>query len=76
MKVSTLIFLLQECDPDALVVLSSDAEGNKYSPLCPEQGVDTESIYVAGSTYSGEVYSCRDEDPEDGVAAVVLYPIN
>lgn len=33
MKVRDLIVLLQACDPDDLVVLSKDGEGNSFSPL-------------------------------------------
>lgn len=33
MKVRDLIVLLQTCDPDDLVVLSKDGEGNSFSPL-------------------------------------------
>lgn len=31
MKVKELIEILKSCDEDALVILSSDAEGNSYS---------------------------------------------
>lgn len=33
MKIRDLIVLLQACDPDDLVVLSKDGEGNSFSPL-------------------------------------------
>ncbi len=33
MKVKELIIHLQKSDPEALVVMSCDPEGNKYSPL-------------------------------------------
>jgi len=33
MKVKALIKLLEKMDPDAVVILQSDPEGNGYSPL-------------------------------------------
>lgn len=42
---------------DRMVVLEKDAEGNGYSPLASAG----ESLYVADSTWSGEVYPT----PED-----------
>ena len=32
--VAQLIEQLKQCDPHRVVILSSDSEGNKYSPLC------------------------------------------
>lgn len=43
MKVSDLITQLQECDPEAIVVLSSDPEGNSYSPV---HALDDSQVYV------------------------------
>jgi len=69
---------------DMLVVMSRDAEGNGYSPL-----VETsESMYVAETTWSGEVYPTPediaddeqlgedDEAPGDAVRVVTLWPVN
>ena len=56
MKVSELIEALQEMDPDSLVIMQKDSEGNGYSPLA---GADPNGIYVADSTYSGEVYDAE-----------------
>lgn len=81
MKVSTLIDRLQALNPDALVVMSSDEEGNSYSPLATTYEVN----YVAESTWSGWLVGNKedyDEDNEDeyeedleaSVPAVVLYP--
>lgn len=60
---------------DRLVILQKDAEGNGYSPIADA----TEAMYVAASTWSGEVYPTQEElvqlvaqgsgwDPEDDAA--------
>jgi hypothetical protein len=82
--VQDLIDALKECDPKAIIVCSSDTEGNNYSPLL---GIDTDSLYLP---WSGELKLAEltpeareagfvDEDVytgSDGVKAVVFYPIN
>lgn len=80
MTVKELIEELQKMDPAKLVVMSSDAEGNGYSPL---EGADDTRLYVADTTYSGEVYNDEPEDPDDdeadlseSVPCVVLFPVN
>ena len=41
--------------PDEMeVVLQKDSEGNAYSPL---SGADPNSVYIAETTWCGEVYS-------------------
>lgn len=87
MTVADLIERLQNCNPEAFVVMSKDAEGNGYSPLSGAY----EEIYVPDSTWSGETYPGReltDELKEDGyeeedvydgpdaLDAVVLSPVN
>jgi hypothetical protein len=62
-----LIEYLRGCDPDAVEVLSSDAEGNNYSPL---RTVD-QVRYLATTSYSGEL-----TDAVQHVPAVSLWPIN
>ena len=88
MKVRDLIDLLSTLDQEAEVVLSSDAEGNSYSPFsCCSKGV-----YAPDSTWSGDFYSTNDtvdededaDDEDDGdcgppdnaIPAVVLWPTN
>lgn len=87
MTVRELIELLSKCNPDDIVILSKDAEGNGFSPLSNIQ----EEMYTPDTTYSGEI-SLRaltpelaergfteDEvgNPEDGaVNCVTLYPTN
>jgi hypothetical protein len=76
MTVRELIEALQAVDPDMLVVLQEDAEGNGYSPLAGAEP----ALYVARSTWSGEVYSQNDLEeygqPEGGQTAMILWPVN
>lgn len=85
MTVKELIAELQKHDPDALVVMSCDAEGNGFSPCCDADA----RLYAADTTYSGEVYPLQSEidadddldaddyaPPPDAVHAVVLWPVN
>lgn len=86
MKVKELLEQLKDCDPEAVVVLQKDSEGNGYSPLC---GADPDCIYVAESSWSGEVHDIDMEAEDAGYdeeswetlkevspRAVVLWPIN
>lgn len=85
MKVKRLIELLSTFDPDSVVILQKDAEGNGYSPL---EGADHEAVYVPDSTWSGIAYStnetaddaCMDEDEwkkhMKKKRCVVLFPVN
>lgn len=70
----------------SVVVCQKDSEGNGYSPLA---GVDHECIYLAESSYSGEVmpdkinlteYGYTQEEwdhiKRNNPKAVVLYPTN
>ena len=76
MKVRELIEELQAVDPDMLVVLQEDAEGNGYSPLAGAEP----AYYVATSTWSGDVYGQEDIDsgeaPDGGQTALILWPVN
>jgi len=86
MKVKDLIKQLSEMDPELDVIMQKDAEGNGYSPCA---GADNDAIYVAETTWSGEVWtpswSAEDADMEEDEwdefkqkhpRCVVLYPIN
>ena len=85
MKVKELLSYLQSVDPELEIILQSDADGNGYSPLSE---INTDCIYVAENTWSGEVYSTKwsaEEawmDPEEWQElltypkCVVLIPIN
>lgn len=82
--VGDLIDYLTTQPRDRLVVMSSDAEGNSYSPLADAD----EAMYAADSTWSGEVYNTPEqlagkadpddwtEAPDDAVRVVVLGPTN
>lgn len=76
MTVAELIEYLKEMPADALVLLSSDGEGNSYSPF---SGDHSEGVYVADSTWSGDFYGEDDTNAPrfpGAVKAVVLWPIN
>jgi hypothetical protein len=79
MKVRELIEKLQQEDPERLVIVSSDEEGNSMNPLQE----------IATAAYSKEdreigLETLTDEDKEqgygeedvieDGIPALVLYP--
>lgn len=83
MNVQELIEQLQTLDPERIVILQKDAEGNGYSPL----SCFWEGAYEAYSTWSGEAgldkltdeliaegYS--EDDLCRGEPAVVLVPVN
>ena len=83
MTVFELMAALSELNPDALVVLSSDRDGNGHSPL----DVVDQSTYVPENTWSGELWDPeydeadeKDEEawerPEGAVPCVVLWPVN
>ena len=84
MTVKELREVLSNYNDDDLVVVSKDDEGNSYSLL---EDVD-ECSYVAESSYNGYIgireltdehikAGYTEEDLiEDGVNAIVLYPIN
>jgi hypothetical protein len=85
MKVKDLIAELQKLDGELQCVMQKDSEGNGYGPL---EGVDAGCIYVADTTYDGEVFGTdytnedADMEPEDWAEVlklprcVVLYPTN
>ena len=75
MKVKELKELLKDIPDDYEVIMSSDGEGNEYSPLA---GAD-EAMYEASTTWCGYVYSEEDaqEDKYEYVQnALILYPTN
>lgn len=69
---------------DRKIVMSKDAEGNSYSPLADAD----EAMYVADSTWSGDIYITPEElaekanpadwteAPEDAERVVVFGPVN
>jgi hypothetical protein len=73
MTVKALITKLQAEDPNRIVIMSSDSEGNRYSPLSSVNPFR----YLPDSTWSGEIYNEDDEELPTGTkAALVLYPTN
>jgi len=83
MTVKELIELLEKEDPDRIVVMAKDSEGNSYSPLS-DLGT---GIYKARTKWSGEVglekltpeliaagYS--EEDVISGQPALIVSPMN
>lgn len=80
MQVKELIEILKTFDGDALVVVSSDGEGNTHSPLA---GVEA-SKYLPETTWSGECPHPNDVNDEEYspeqlakmIDAVCLSPTN
>ena len=84
MNVKELKELLKQFDDNDIVIMSKDSEGNRYSPLSSYE----EASYEAESTWSGIVgireltkeyieAGYGEEDlVENGVNAIVLYPVN
>lgn len=83
--VKEFIEYFSDCDPNAIVVISKDEEGNGFSPFYEA----SEEIYLPTSQWSGALFSDEDyryendldddeeyEKPEGLVNAVVLWPGN
>lgn len=84
MTVKELIAKLQQVEPDRIVILQKDSEGNGYSPL---SGIDDNAVYQPETTWRGEVkmqeltdelrrQGYSEEDTGDGQPCLVLYPVN
>lgn len=84
MTVRELIKELEQCDQDSIVIMSSDGEGNTYSPLAD---IDDSHVYEAESTWGGYIglkeitpelvkQGYTEEDLIDGEPCVVLWPTN
>ena len=85
MNVKELREALESLPDDTEVILQGDAEGNSYSPLA---GADHNTVYIAHSTWHGDVYSTNwtpdeaamDPDTWNEILArprcVVLHPVN
>ncbi len=78
MKAKELIEILQKVNPNTLVVVSSDSEGNHYSELT---GYDDNAVYtkdgevgLAKLTPSLEQRGFTFEDVKKGKNCIVLYP--
>lgn len=69
MTVSQLIEQLQKLDPNFEVVMSSDAEGNNYSPLADIAA----ARYIASTSWYGEI---EDFEEHNLPNSVVFFPVN
>lgn len=65
MKVKQLIKKLQKHDPEKIVIMSKDSEGNYFSPLADM----SKENYIPETTWAGELGS-------GGEPALVLWPTN
>jgi hypothetical protein len=83
MKVKDLIKALKKVDPNRIVVMSKDSEGNSHSPLA----YIMTCAYSPDSTYSGQIglekltpedkkLGYTEEDLVKGNPAICLYPTN
>jgi len=73
MTVGELIGQLKAMDPKAVLVVSSNSEGNDYSPL----SLIYKANYFPLTNWSGEVYDYdKDAQGVDELSAVVLQPVN
>lgn len=85
MKVKELKELILNLPDEMEVVLQKDAEGNGYSPL---SGADSNVVYVAETTWYGDIYSmewsaedaCMSDEQWENIKAkprtLILYPVN
>jgi hypothetical protein len=69
--VRELVQKLNQYPSDAVVIVSSDAEGNSHSPLDDVSS----GVYVADSTWSGELSEHSDPESDNERLAIVLWPI-
>lgn len=83
MKIKELLEILRSENPDREVILSSDGEGNNYSPLyCCNLGnysSDSESSGQVGLeklTEEDKEAGYTEEDILKGKPVIVLYPTN
>lgn len=79
MLVKELLDMLKDANPDAVVVLSSDSEGNSYSELSgysDEYNFDEENAEIGLKKLTAELkkQGYSKEDLKEGKDAVVLWP--
>jgi hypothetical protein len=78
--IKQLIEDLSTLDPNAVIVMSSDSEGNSYSPFAGYY----EALYLPRNTWSGEIYTKEDTEycKEEGISlkkakkCIVITPTN
>lgn len=80
MKVKNLIKILKKVDPETLVVLSCDEEGNRYSKLAPVDGYlnsfdeENNEIGLLSLTEDDEAAGYTEEDVITGKKCIVFWP--
>ncbi len=79
MKVSELIAILEDIDPDTLVIMSADSEGNYYNKLSEVDEVvfDKREQEIGYSELTEELEEAgygEEDIIEDGVPAVCFWP--
>lgn len=72
MKVHELIKQLSKLDPNTLVVMACDSEGNCYSPLY-DFGI---GMYRPECSYYGELVDEEGKIESSDVPCIVLWPTN
>ena len=83
MKIKDLIKELKELDPERIIVMSKDSEGNNFSPLSEIE----EGSYEEESSYNGEFglekltpklkkAGYDEENIIEGKKAICFWPIN
>jgi hypothetical protein len=68
-----LVEMLSVWPDDYLVILSSDGEGNSFSPVSKPVSV---GMYEPDSSYSGEFFDREELEEGDIENCIVLWPIN
>jgi hypothetical protein len=81
--VKDFINILSQFDPNRILIMSKDGEGNSYSPLCSAW----EASYLPNNAWCGDIglekltpkdkeLGYTDEDVVNGIPCIVLSPIN
>lgn len=73
MNVKQLIEVLKGLNPDAKVILASDAEGNAYRPM--DASVEIDVFFIDDSILTSDDLEDSGYDPGKADEAVVFYPI-
>lgn len=77
MKVKELKEILSKIDDETIVVISSDSEGNSYSPLSsysPDYNYSDGEIGLKKLTDDDKSKGYTEEDLKEGQSAFVLWP--
>ncbi len=75
--VSELIEELQKLPGELQVILSKDAEGNLFSPICGSGNFYSIGEYIPESTWAGDFEDeANFEGDRSPINAVCLWPIN